>query len=709
MPRLLSNSEINKRKMKIRTASPNAFAQNIPSAVVARFPALMLSIVFTAIVGMGVASNAADADRVENTTFTTAVTINFNGASATVSNGAGSGVTYAQDGAGINVTSTVAGVEYVLSGTSAGGYVSIVSTNECKLTLNGVNLTCTNGPAISLLSTSRCFVVMADGTTNVLSDSTAAYTQTGTATFYSAGVLAFSGRGSLSIAGKKQHGIATKNYLRLLGGDVTITAAAKDGIHTDKSFIMDQGTLAITATGDGIDGDAGNVVINGGAIDISSKTDDAKGIKCDGTLVVNGGAVNLTVNGVQAKAMKSSGDMTINGGTLMFNLSGGVYLSSVAVLKTNGSVVTTNYYMDPSYSTAIKCDANLTVTDGQIVINHTGTAGKGISVDGNLLIQGGTFDIAVSGGSSSVFTNTSAARDLAASDCIKADGTLQILGGTITALASGNAGDCISSEGAAVIGVTGVTNTPVLNLATRGSKVLVSGSGMNADYSNPKTFSVEGNLTFNGGIFRATTKNDGGEGMESKSGITINNGLIEITSYDDGINAATNITVNGGYIYCYASGNDGIDSNGTFVFNGGVIVSSGATAPEEGFDCDQNNFAIKGGVLIGTGGGTSTPTSASSTQRSVIYTAAATTNTLLQVKSAAGNNLVYRLPRTYSSMKLLFSNSGLAAGTTYNIVTGGTVTGGTEFHGYYVGATVTGGTTNKTFTTSTTSMVTTVQ
>jgi hypothetical protein len=56
---------------------------------------------------------------------------------------------------------------------------------------------------------------------------------------------------------------------------------------------------------------------------------------------------------------------------------------------------------------------------------------------------------------------------------------------------------------------------------------------------------------------------------------------------------------------------------------------------------------------------------------------------------------------------LLFSSPSLASGTTYTILSGATVTGGTEFHGLYTGATVSGGTTLKTF--NPTSMVTTVQ
>ena len=308
---------------------------------------------------------------------------------------------------------------------------------------------------------------------------------------------------------------------------------------------------------------------------------------------------------------------------------------------------------------------------------------------------------------------------MAAADCLKADGTLRILGGSVRATSTGAAGDAISAEGAAIIGVAGITNTPYIEAATRGARVFLSGSGESADYSNPKTFSAQGNVTVNGGTFRATTVNDGGEGLESKGILTINGGDLEIYAYDDCINAATNITVNGGRIYCYSTGNDAIDSNGTLAFNGGLIVSSGTTAPEEGFDCDQNTFAIRGGTLVGTGGASSSPTAASCTQRAVLYKAAGTSGTVVRVATGGADVLVYKLPRTYSggggggpgggstaSMTMLFSLPALT-NATYAIVTNAVVSGGTEFHGLYVGATVTGGTTSKTFTAS--SMVTTVQ
>ena len=652
-------------------------------------------------------AQAASEDEVENMAFTQTVAIVFSGGAASVSNGAGAGVAVGLEGANVAITSTVAGVEYRVSGTAAGGSLKIASLDPLKLALGDGGITSTNGPAVSIRSTNRCYVVLGKSTKQVWADGSV---NADGGAFYSSGPVVVSGLGLLEVSGMKKHGISCAGSLLVRGGDIVVPRAASDAIHAG-TFRMDNGMLSLAAGGDGID--AGTVQIHGGSVSILSATDDTKGIKCDGDMSIEGGVINVNVKGMQSKGLKSA-NLAINGGTVMCYLSGGVVLATNAVVTTNGTTVTTNRYVDPSYCTGIKCDSNLTVNAGTLTVTHVGLAGKGISTDKDITINGGTLDLFSSGGSSAIFTNELQAKDVAGADCLKADGTLRILGGTLRAVSTGNAGDAISAEGDAIIGVLGVTNTPYIEAATRGQKVLVSGSGNSADYSNPKTFSAQGNVTVNGGTFRATTQNDGGEGLESKNVLTIHGGDLEITAYDDCINAASNVVINGGKIYGYSTGNDAIDSNGNMAINGGTIVASGTMAPEEGFDCDQNNFAIRGGTMIGTGGASSSPTAASCTQRSVLYKATGSSGTVVQVKSATESVLVYRLPRTYSggggggstaSMTMLFSVPALT-NATYYIVTNVTVTGGSEFRGYYTGATVTGGKTSKTFTAS--SMLTTV-
>ena len=207
----------------------------------------------------------------------------------------------------------------------------------------------------------------------------------------------------------------------------------------------------------------------------------------------------------------------------------------------------------------------------------------------------------------------------------------------------------------------------------------------------------------NSGNYTIKTSQDGGEGLESKAIMTINGGTIEAECYDDCLNASTSLVINGGKIYCYSSGNDGIDSNGTLTITGGLVISSGTTAPEEGFDCDQNTFKITGGVLIGTGGATSDPTSSACTQYSAKCTATSVTfNQVFYVTDSSGNCiLAYKMPRAYSSMTFLFSCPEIAASTKYTIYKGGTISGTDSFHNYYPGATCSGGTSFKTFTPTT--------
>ena len=103
------------------------------------------------------------------------------------------------------------------------------------------------------------------------------------------------------------------------------------------------------------------------------------------------------------------------------------------------------------------------------------------------------------------------------------------------------------------------------------------GGGMNNGFNAaPKAIKGSSNVVINSGNIYVGTSYDGGEGIESKAVMTINGGSIECSTYDDGINAKSELVINGGYIYSHASNNDGIDSNGTITVNGGIALSSGS-------------------------------------------------------------------------------------------------------------------------------------
>jgi TatA/E family protein of Tat protein translocase len=221
----------------------------------------------------GNTDRAANADDLlANSTFSSTVTIGF-GSTVTISNPlAAKGVTITESNGDVIINSTVAEVAYVLSGTTTNGSVKLYSDKKFKLTLNGVNITNADGPAINIQSGKRAFLVLADNTTNTLTDG-ATYTASGTedmkATLFSEGQLIVSGNGSLSVKGNYKHAIASDDYIRVISGNITVIGAASDGIHTNDAFIADGGTISMTTSGDGIQCDEGYIVINNGVFTIN--------------------------------------------------------------------------------------------------------------------------------------------------------------------------------------------------------------------------------------------------------------------------------------------------------------------------------------------------------------------------------------------------------------------------------------------------------
>lgn len=132
----------------------------------------------------------------------------------------------------------------------------------------------------------------------------------------------------------------------------------------------------------------------------------------------------------------------------------------------------------------------------------------------------------------------------------------------------------------------------------------------------------------------------------------------------------------------------------TITVSGGTTIAVGTSQPEEGFDCDENTFTITGGTLIGLGGGSSTPTSSTTTQPVFLVGGSSLTkNTYFSVNSSTGTNiLAFQTPVALNQYTLLVSSPSLSKGSTYTVRTGATVSGGTNFDGYVTGATVSGGT-----------------
>lgn len=582
---------------------------------------------------------------------------------------------------------------YHLSGTTSDGSLKIYSNVKLELLLDGVDLTNTTGAAINIQTGKKTTIRTPENTVSALTDGISYATAEGEdekGTLFSEGQLEFRGKGTLNVTGRNKHAICSDDYIEIRNTTVNVLSAKSDGIHVNEYFLMESGRLTVNNIGgDGIDADDnGHITVQSGEIEIAVSSDAKKGFKTGtaGALTISGGNVSVTTSG--------------------------------AVEVTAG---------DPSYCTAMKSKGDFIMNGGSLKVRATGTAGKGIKADGNLRITGGEIDIEVTG-AGGTFENTSSETDSYSSTCISVDSTLVITGGNIT-LSTGDkatGGKCIKVDGDAIIGNTDDQLT--ITATTKGARFSSGSSSSGGEgewggwpgggrpgggwgpgfdeggYSNPKVIKAEGNLTVAGGhLILTATNGEGGEGLESKQTLAISGGTIEISTVDDCINAAKHIDISGGKIFCNASQNDAIDSNGTIAISGGIIVALATNQPECGIDCDQNSrFTLTGGTFVAVGGDNNTPSGSGTTQRTASYSVTPATSTTYSFTDASGNLLLaFQCPRSYQSrMNMMVTAPALqSSGMTINVLTGATLSGGEKFNGLTTGATASGGTKAATITT----------
>lgn len=580
-------------------------------------------------------------DYVENSTFDSTVRITFSAGSAAIENST-DGVSVDQSAAGVTVTSTVKGVEYIVSGTTANGFLKVYSDYKFKLTLNGASITNTKGPAINIQSGKRCYVVLNKGTTSALTDgsgySTAPDGEDQKGCFFSEGKILFSGAGSLTVEGNYSHGVCSDDYIRMLEGSITVSKTVKDGIHANDAFIMDGGTLSVNSSSDGIECEKGYIYIRGGSMIVNPGDDgivasfEGTDTSVNPTIYISGGDISVNSTAQKGQGIKSTGDVSISG-------------------------------------------------TGTYTIKTTGPAAKGINAGGNVVVTGGTTVITTTGTAIVENGDTSSAAG------IKTGGDFGMKSGTLTIKSSGKGGKGINADGNFVL------EDGSLSVTTSGTK-FSSGSYS----SQPKGIKSGVNATIHGGTCLVDAQH---EGIETEYLLTVNGGIVEVKAVDDALNVSNSkgvVTINGGYVYCYSSANDAIDSNGrnssgSIIINGGIVIANGGGSAEEAFDCDNYPFLINGGVVIGTGGQNQSTLSGSSKQYSVAYGGSASLNQYVALTGSSGETiLTYCMPKTYSSMRMILSHPDLAKGS-YAIVKGGTYSGGTEiFNGYYTGGTYSGGT-----------------
>ena len=193
------------------------------------------------------------------------------------------------------------GGTYILSGSSAQAQIIIDTPDDDKvqLVLSDLTLSCETSAPIYVRNADKVFITLADGSDNSLS-TTGEFVQIDDnnidAVIFSKEDLTLNGTGSLTITSAYGHGIVSKDDLVVTDGTYTMTCAGH-GLSGKNSVRILNGTFDLTTTKDGIHASnddeetLGYIYIAGGYFNICSQDD---GMHADSALYIEDGSINIT-------------------------------------------------------------------------------------------------------------------------------------------------------------------------------------------------------------------------------------------------------------------------------------------------------------------------------------------------------------------------------------------------------------------------------
>ncbi len=509
-----------------------------------------------------------------------------------------------------NVLTIKAGGTYVFTGNLDNGQIVVDAEDKktVKLVLNGVEINSSDSSAVYIQDAEKAVISLVENTENRISDG-ANYVIDDSAedeldaAIFSKSDLTINGDGALTVSGNYKDGIASKDELKVTGGDIQV-AAVDDGLNGRDLVAVKAGTLAIKAGGDGIkstnDEDAakGSIVLEGGTFDIQSGND---GIQAETDLVVTDGSYTIVAGGGSPETIQEAGDPAP--GTQQETVVAEENTESTKGLKAGGAVdVSGGLFTIDSLDDAVHSNTDVTIAGGEWKLS---TGEDGVHADDSLVIESGELNVVR------------------------------------------------SYEG------------------------------------------IEGNF------------------------VTINDGTLDITATDDGINVSDGtvqpsgppqqqtateeaakadqegqplLTINGGYIAVDGLG-DGLDANGSIEMTGGTVLVNGPTRTMDGSIDYDVNFNMTGGLLIAAGStGMVQASSEGSTQAAMVMTfpELQDAGTIVHVEDSEGNTVATFAPAK-EFQAIFISSPDLVVGSSYTLSSGGSSTA-EETNGLYADGGYEGGT-----------------
>ncbi|WP_320998607.1 carbohydrate-binding domain-containing protein [Hungatella effluvii] len=463
-----------------------------------------------------------------------------------------------------------------------------------------------------------------------------------------------------------------------VGAETVITGKGDSVSVTGTGAAVDQRVVTITAAGTyRLSGE-----ITDGQIAVNAGKEDEVRLILDGFTISN--ASSSAVYGIKSGSItittEEGTDNYISDGTqYQYEEEGAdepdaaVFSKDDIILEGSGTLTVTG-----NYGCGIRSKDDLTVKSGTYVIDAVQDAMKGKD---SVEIEGGTFTL--NAGEDGIQASNDEEEDkgyvkisdgtfsiTAAAKGIKAETLLEVTGGTIDIDSEDDAVHCNGD-----VNITGGTFT-----------IATGDDGIHADNQ----------VVIDDGTITIIESYEGIEGLT----IDINGGVIDVTSEDDGLNAAGGndgsgnlesgmegrpggpggafdstegayIKITGGELKVCASG-DGIDSNGDFYMEGGTVIVEGPTDNGNGTLDYDGTGTISGGTFMGTGSsGMLQLFSSDSTQNVIVMYFADTKTAGTEWTLTSGDETVMlsgNPDKEYSS--LIISSPELKDGETYQLAAG---------------------------------------
>ena len=475
---------------------------------------------------------------------------------------------------GSTITIQKAGT-YLLSGTLTDGNIIVDSDDKenVRLIFNGVEISNSTTTPLFIKNAEKTIVTLVGGTENTLSDGENYILDDESnnepnGTIFSKDDLVINGLGSLTINANYNHGIQSKNLLKIISGNIDIISNG-DSIIGKDGVIVKEAVINIESQEDGIkatkvEENKGYIYLDNPEIIIKAKKDGIQAVTClyvkDGKYNIETGETNEnsqsnsdTSTDYSRKGMKAGVDITIENGEYTIDSEDDGIHSNNSITVNAGTVNIA------SKDDGVHADTELTINNGDIKVSESdeGLEAKYITInDGNI-------------------------------DITTSDDGINASSGSSTTLDSGNA--------------PGAGNRPEMPANENSENTLGNNSRM-----------------MPGGGRGGFAESDGSE-------FVINGGIVHVNAGGDGIDSNGTITINGGEIYVDGptSGGDGaLDYADTCEINGGILVAAGsigmATAPTSG----STQYSVNTAFSKTYNGGTKVTVKDSSGNEVLTYTPA---------------------------------------------------------------------------------------